>query len=182
MKKTLFFSDSKFFLILIAILINFSAFAQQPTTAPTPKSEFWKKVRFGGGLGLNFGNNATSITVAPSAVYDVNQYVSVGLGVQGSYVSLRDTYKSYIYGGSLIGLINPIEQIQLSIELEQLRVNTTFDSSLSTPARRDWNTALFLGAGYVANNITIGARYNVLYKETDNVYGQAFMPFVRVYF
>jgi hypothetical protein len=182
MKKTPFFNDSKFFLILIAILINFSAFGQQTTPAPTPKSEFWQKVRFGGGLGLNFGNNATSVTVAPSAIYDVNQYVSVGLGVQGSYVSLRDSYKSYIYGGSLIGLINPIEQVQLSVELEQLRVNTTFDSSLSIPARRNWNTALFLGAGYRTSNITIGARYNVLYKETDNVYGQAFMPFVRVYF
>jgi hypothetical protein len=182
MKKTLFFSDSKFFLILIAILFNFSVFAQQSIPTPSPKSEFWQKVRFGGGLGLNIGNNTTSITVAPSAIYDVNQYVSLGLGVQGSYVSYRDSYKSYIYGASLIGLINPIEQVQLSLELEQLRVNTTFDSSLSTPARRNWNTALFLGAGYVANNITIGARYNVLYKQTDNVYGQAFMPFVRVYF
>jgi long-subunit fatty acid transport protein len=180
MKKTPFFSDSKLFLILIAILINFSVLGQQVT--PAPKSEFWQKVRFGGGLGLNFGNNTTSITVAPSAVYDVNQYVSVGLGVQGSYVSYKDSYKSYIYGGSLIGLINPIEQVQLSAEFEQLRVNTTFDSSFSIPARRNWNTALFLGAGYRTNNITIGARYNVLYKETDNVYGQAFMPFVRVYF
>jgi long-subunit fatty acid transport protein len=182
MKKTSFFNDSKFFLILIAILFNFSGFGQQTTPDQSPKSEFWQKVRFGGGLGLNFGNNVTSITVAPSAIYDVNQYVSLGLGVQGSYVSLRNSYKSYIYGGSLIGLINPIQQIQLSAELEQLRVNTTFDSSLSTPERRNWNTALFLGAGYVTNNITIGARYNVLYKDTDNVYGQAFSPFVRVYF
>jgi hypothetical protein len=181
MKKTHFFNYFKFFLILIAILINFSVFAQSANDS-IPKNQFWQKVRFGGGLGLNFGNNATSVTVAPSAVYDVNQYVSVGLGIQGSYVSYRDSYKSYIYGGSLIGLINPIEQVQLSLELEQLRVNTTFETRLAFPERNTWNTALFLGAGYRTNNITIGARYNILYKETDNVYGQAFMPFVRVYF
>jgi predicted porin len=182
MKKTAFFNDSKFFLILIAILINFSVFAQQTTTAPTPKSEFWQKVRFGGGLGLGFSNGYTNISVSPSAVYDVNQYVSLGVGVQYSYAKQSEIYTSNIYGGSIIGLFNPIAGIQLSADLEQLRVNTTFDSSLSTPAKRNWNTALFLGAGYVTNNITIGARYNVLYKKTDNVYGQAFMPFVRVYF
>ena len=46
--------------------------AQENTTKP--KSEFWSKVRFGGGLGLNFGRNNTNITVAPSALYQPNQY------------------------------------------------------------------------------------------------------------
>jgi hypothetical protein len=45
-----------------------------------------------------------------------------------------------------------------------------------------WNTGLFLGAGYRTQNVTIGARYNVLFDKDRNVYGDAFMPFVRVYF
>jgi hypothetical protein len=147
-----------------------------------PKSEFWKKVRFGGGLGLNFGNNATSVSIAPSAIYQVNKYFSTGIGLQGSYVSFKDSYKSYIYGGSLIGLVNPIQEIQLSIDLEQLRVNTIFDSKFSIPSTSKWNTALFIGAGYVSNYVTFGVKYNVLYKKTDNVYGEAFMPFIRVFF
>lgn len=146
------------------------------------KSEFWKKVRFGGGLGLNFGNNATSVSIAPSAIYQVNKYFSTGIGLQGSYVSFKDSYKSYIYGGSLIGLVNPIQEIQLSIDLEQLRVNTIFDSRFSIASTSKWNTALFIGAGYVSNYVTFGVKYNVLYKKTDNVYSEAFMPFIRVFF
>ena len=45
-----------------------------------------------------------------------------------------------------------------------------------------WNTGLFLGAGYRMENVTIGARYNVLFQEDKGVYGDALMPFVRVYF
>ncbi len=161
-----------------------NGYSQDSTRVQKPqplKSEFWKKVRFGGGLGLNFGNG-TSVSIAPSAVYQVNKYFSTGIGLQGSYVSLRDAYKSYIYGGSLIGLINPIDEVQLSVDLEQLRVNTTFDSSLSIPSIGRWNTALFLGAGYVSDYVTFGIKYNVLYKKTDNIYSEAFMPFIRVFF
>jgi long-subunit fatty acid transport protein len=175
----------KIFFLYIIISNPTSVFAQDSTAVQKPipmKSEFWKRVRFGGGLGLNFANNATAVTISPSGVYDVNKYVSVGVGLQGSYVSFRDSYKSYIYGGSLIGLFNPLEGVQLSTELEQLRVNTTFNSALKVPSQQNWNTALFLGAGYVTDFATIGIRYNVLFKQSDNVYGEAFMPFVRVFF
>jgi hypothetical protein len=171
--------------LFVAFIFCFNVNAQDSNRVQkpkTPKSEFWKKVRFGGGLGLNFGNNATSVSIAPSAIYQVNKYFSTGVGLQGSYVSFKDSYKSYIYGGSLIGLVNPIEEVQLSLDLEQLRVNTTFDSSFSIPSTNRWNTALFLGAGYVSNYVTFGVKYNVLYKKTDNVYGEAFMPFIRVFF
>ena len=45
-----------------------------------------------------------------------------------------------------------------------------------------WNTALFLGAGYRNENITLGIRYNILHRDRDNIYAEAFMPFVRIYF
>lgn len=174
-----------FGLVCSLFIFCFSSFAQDSTAVEKTelvKNEFWKKVSFGGGLGLNLGNNGTSVSVSPSAVYRVNNYFSAGIGLQGSYVSFRDSYKSYIYGGSLIGLVNPVEALQLSVELEQLRVNTTFESQLAMPSRDSWNTALFLGAGYSTNNITLGVRYNVLFNKNDNVYGEAFMPFVRVFF
>jgi len=153
------------------------AFCQQSSQ----KSEFWSKVQFGGGLGLGFGNNSTNISVAPSAIYNFNEKVALGVGVQYSYIRQKDFYTSHLYGGSIIGLVNPIQEIQLSAELEELRVNTDFENSnLSTD--NFWNTALFLGAGYRTNNATIGIRYNVLHNDNNNIYTTAFMPFVRVYF
>lgn len=146
------------------------------------KSDFWKRVQFGGGLGLSFGSGYSNITVAPSAIYNVSDYFATGVGLQYSYVSQKDWFSSNIYGASLIELFNPIPEAQISVELEQLRVNNTY--SQYTPKITDsfWNTALFVGAGYRNQNVTVGIRYNVLYKEANNVYSQAWMPFVRVYF
>lgn len=145
------------------------------------KSEFWKKVQFGGGLGLGFGNNATNIALAPSAIYNFNEKIALGLGLQYSYIRQRDFYTSHLYGGSIIGLVNPIPEIQLSAELEELRVNTSFENT-SIASEDYWNTALFIGAGYRTNNITIGIRYNVLHNDNNAIYTSAFLPFVRVFF
>jgi hypothetical protein len=146
-----------------------------------PKSIFWSKVQFGGGLGLGLGNNATNILVSPSAIYNFNEKAAIGLGLQYSYINQKEFYSSHLYGGSIIGLFNPIQEIQLSAELEELRVNTTFNNS-NTTSDDFWNTALFLGAGYRTNNVTIGIRYNILHNDNNNIYTTAFMPFVRVFF
>ncbi len=156
--------------------VNLSAQDQQS------KSEFWRRVQFGGALGLAFGSNYTDIMVAPSAVYNFNNYFAAGVGLQGSYVNVKDSYNAYIYGGSLLALFHPIHEIQLSAELEQLRVNAVFDYLGADVEDNYWNTALFLGAGYRAQNVTIGVRYNVLHDDKNSVYHEAFMPFVRVYF
>ena len=137
------------------------------------------RVHFGGSLGLSIGSGFTDIVVAPSVIYDVNDYFSAGIGLQGSYVNWKNNFESYIYGASLIGLVNPIDEIQLSAELEQLRVNTTYEDNFKD---NFWNTALFLGVGYRTNNVTIGVRYNVLFNKDKNVYNEAFMPFIRFYF
>lgn len=146
------------------------------------KSDFWQKVQFGGGLGLNIGGNYTNILIAPGAIYPLNNYVSVGLGVQYSYANQKNDYQSHIYGANLLTFINPIPQAQLSVEMEQLRINNTFSQFNPVVKENFWNTALFLGAGYRSQNVTIGFRYNILYREANNVYGQAWMPFVRAYF
>lgn len=153
----------------------------QDTPTQQGQNNFWKKVQIGGGLGLGFGNGFTNISVAPSGIYNFNKYFSAGLGVQYSYLKQRDLYSSSMYGGSIIGLAQPIDQIQLSLELEQLRVNLNYDNS-SLQTDNFWNTGLFIGAGYHMNGITIGARYNLLFQDDKGVYGDAVMPFVRVYF
>jgi long-subunit fatty acid transport protein len=149
--------------------------------AATPACEFWKKVQFGGGLGLNVSNGFTNISLSPSARYNVNEIFSLGLGLQGSYAS-GSGFSSFIYGGSMFALANVSDQIQLSVDLDQLKVNTSYSTTPAISSKHFWNTALFLGAGYRNGNITVGAKYNVLFKKEDGVYSDAFMPFVRVYF
>ena len=171
--------------VLLTIVFLFgikSEISAQEAPEVGTKGDFWNRVQFGGGLGLGFGNNYTDIMVAPSAIYNFNPYVSAGLGAQYSYVKQKDFYKANMYGGSIIALFNPIQEIQISTELEQLRVNRTYEGFYGSAKEDFWNTALFVGAGYRNQNITIGVRYNVLHKDSDNIYGEAFMPFVRVFF
>lgn len=176
------------------VLLGFSSIQAQ-NNVPKAKSEFWQRVQFGGGLGLNFGNKYTNISVAPGAIYNVNEFFAVGLGAQYSYINQKPyifnsnqtaEYTSNLYGGSVLALFNPIQSIQLSAEVEQLRVNTErkiITNAIVQNITDDfWNTALFVGAGYRTRNITIGARYNLLHDKNKNVYSEPFMPFVRVYF
>ncbi len=171
-------------LLLLCAFFAIAANAQDDT-------EFWDKVRIGGNLGVAFGSGYTDVTLAPGALYEFNQYLALGAGVQGTYVHQRNYYDAYMYGGSAIAIFNPVPTIQLSAEVEQLRVNTQFDreyyeefvSGTGIARQRDfWNTALFFGVGYRMDNVTVGLRFNVLYNEDDLVYSDAFMPFLRVYF
>lgn len=177
------FANNLTFLLLIVFFISANNLVySQNAKENNTKSNFWDNVQFGGGFGLGIGNGYTNITLAPSGIYNFNDYVSVGLGVQYSYVKDRDFYQSNMYGGSVIGLFNPIREIQLSAEVEQLRVNTDFETNFGTVSDNFWNTALFLGAGYRTNNVTLGVRYNVLHKDGEGVYADALMPFIRIYF
>jgi hypothetical protein len=170
-------------LALIVMSLQFTNAKAQDTV------NFWQKVRFGGSAGLGFGSGYTDVTLAPGAIYQFNNYIAMGAGLQGTYVHQRDYYDAYIYGGSLVTLFNPIPQVQLSAELEQLRVNLNVDerftdrysTNLNYSDRNFWNTALFFGVGYQMEHVTIGLRYNVLYNKKDLVYSDALMPFVRVY-
>ena len=146
--------------------------------------DFWRHMSYGGGLGLSIGSDYTDITVAPSAIYNFNQYFGAGIGLLGSYVDVKNYYSSIIYGGSVITLFNPLPEVQLSAELEQVRVNNKYDLGAGSATETDnfWNTALYLGAGYRNGNVTLGVRYNVLFDKDKNVYNEAFMPFVRFYF
>nr|WP_294789077.1 hypothetical protein [uncultured Flavobacterium sp.] len=183
MNKKQFSIDCKCFFVILTVLFSSYTIAQQKYRIDN-NNNFWDKVQFGGGLGLGFGSGYTDISVMPSAIYNVNEIVAFGAGLQFGYLNSKNYYESYVYGGSLITLVNPIPEIQLSAELEQVRVDTRYEANVNRPAFSDsyWNTALYLGAGYRTGNVTIGARYDVLYNPNKSLYGSGFMPFVRVYF
>lgn len=165
---------------LFTCLCLVSVFSQNDT-AKTDR--FWDHVQFGGGLGLNFGDGFFSGAVAPSAIYRFSPYVATGVGLNFSYSSQKNVFKSTVLGGSLIGLFSPYREVQISTEFEQLHVNRKFDNRLTTNLEENyWYPALFLGAGYTNGNITIGIRYDVLYDKNKSIYSEAWMPFVRFWF
>lgn len=182
MRKSNFKKVSKSILLLLTVFSSCGLLAQGPTNSPTPQNDFWRKVQFGGGIGLSFGSGYTDITISPSAIYNINSIVAVGTGLQFGFVSAKNDYISTIYGASLIGLLNPVPQVQLSAELEQIRVNTDYQYDGADISESFWNTALYLGAGYRTGNVTVGIRYDVLFDDNRSYYSDAFMPFVRVYF
>lgn len=149
----------------------------------SPRTSFWNNVQFGGGIGLSFGDGFFSGSLAPAAIYRFNPTVGAGVGLNAIYSKQKNIFKSTVLGGSVIGLFNPVREIQLSTEFEQLYVSRDFDERYVSNIDDDyWYPAIFVGAGYVSRNIAVGIRYDVLYDENKSIYNNAWMPFVRVFF
>ncbi|WP_224487707.1 alpha-ketoglutarate decarboxylase [Robertkochia flava] len=168
------------FTLFFCTLTHLTTYSQSYTT-PTSQS-FASRMRYGGAIGLGFGNNFFSATLAPSAIYQVNPYFATGVGLNFSYASEKDFYDSTILGGSVIALFSPIRELQLSAEFEELRVSRNFDRDVPFIDQDYWYPALFLGAGFNTGPVTVGIRYDVLYDRDKSIYGNAWIPFVRVYF
>lgn len=145
-------------------------------------SDFWNRVRFGGGIGLGFANNIFNASVSPSGIYQANENFATGVGLNFNYAKFNDD-KFIAYGASFMNFYNPIPAIQLSAEMEQWRVSRR-QSGLGggTAGNNYWTSALFLGIGYSTRNVTVGLRYDVLYDDAKSIYIDPLMPFFRVYF
>ena len=173
----------KKFVILAIAFFSIQSFAQNQNSTSKSAGYLWENLEFGGTFGLNMSSDFTNIIIAPSAIYPINDYFATGIGLQGSFVSSKEEYTSAIYGVSFIGIFNPIDAVQLSLELEQLRINRSIVADGGDNIKDNfWNTGLLLGAGYRVDKVTIGFRFNLLYKQTDFVYNTAMTPFIRVYF
>ncbi|MEO5788553.1 MAG: alpha-ketoglutarate decarboxylase [Gelidibacter sp.] len=164
------------------IMLVFSLHSQAQIQTAQSSSDFWNHVRFGGGIGLSLGDGFFSGTLAPSAIYEFNNQFALGIGLNGTYNTQKNAYKSTVLGGSLIGLFNPIPEIQLSAEFEELNVSRNWDDRFAIPKENYWYPALFVGAGFRSHNVAVGIRYDVLYDKAKSIYAEAWAPFVRVYF
>lgn len=131
---------------------------------------------------IKFSNGFSSITVAPSAIYEVDDKLAFGLGLNATFNNQKNIYKSTILGANLIGLYNVINELQLSAEFEELNVNRKYDNNLNLTNDNYWIPALYFGVGYKQGNITFGIRYDVLHDEDKSIYIDPWAPFVRFYF
>jgi hypothetical protein len=166
------------YLFLTIYFAHSQIFAQE---TEEPKRAFFEDVRFGGSIGLNFTNGYFSGFVAPKAIYDFNRYTSAGVGLAGSYNN-TSRYSSYTAGASILGLLRPINPLQLSAEFEEHYVSRDFKLDGANISDSYWYPALFFGLGYNTGPVTVGIRYDVLYDNEKSIYANAFMPFVSVYF
>ena len=163
MKKTIF--------ILLLSMTTFG-FAQNDDD-----TKFWDHVKFGGGLGLSFGSNNTTIAISPSAIYEFNDQFALGTGVSYLYAKNNDL-KSNVFGTGILSLYNPIDEFQLSVEFEQLFVSQKLGS-----LKNSFNyPALYLGGAYRVGNVSVGLRYDVLYDDNKSIFASAFSPIFRIYF
>jgi hypothetical protein len=186
MKKPFISRASITLLIIFMVLFSFNSQAQ--TEPQKQKSEFWQHVYFGGGVGLSFGSNYFSGTLAPSAIYRFNEMFATGIGVSVTYGKEKYIFENIIVGASVLGLFNPIPQIQISAEFEQLYVNRTYIDYVCNGftcysfTEYYWYPGLYIGAGFSTGPVTIGIRFDVLYDSERSIYANAYNPFVRVYF
>ena len=179
MKKSDLQIFSKLILAVLTLVFSVGLFAQDQTDPLNPPSNFWRNVQFGGGIGLSFSSGYTDVFLAPSAIYNFNPIVAVGAGLNLNYVASNNYYSSLVYGISTLVLVNPIPQIQLSVGLNESRVNYQ-EKGYSNYSEDYWDTSLILGAGYRTGNVTIGIGYNILQNDRYNT--EAFVPFIRAYF
>lgn len=170
------------FLIFNLLLSSTAFFAQiKGIENPETENQFWQQVRFGGSVGLSFGNGNFTGALAPSALFDFNKTFSAGIGLSGAYSS-QNNFKATSLGGSLIGMLKPIREVQLSAEFEQLNITRRYELDGANIKEQDWVPALFLGVGYNLGPVVTGLRYDVLHDKNKSFYNSPFMPFVSVYF
>ena len=167
--------------VIIGGFSPFDVLAQETNSQTSPENNFWNSVRFGGSLGLNFGNRSFTGIIAPSAVYDFNNYISGGIGLNAAYAK-QNEFKTTSLGGSVLTLINPINFIQLSAEFQELNIHRKYEFTEGKFEERFWVPALWAGIGYNTGNVVAGVRYDLLHDANRSFYSSALMPFVSVYF
>lgn len=171
--------NKTFLVFILAIYFSNSHLFSQEMEAP--QNTFWEDVRFGGSLGANFSNGYFGGFIAPKAIYDFNRYTSAGVGLMGSYTN-SSRFSAYTAGASVIGLLRPVQLLQLSAEFEENYVSRDRKLDGANVSESYWYPALFLGLGYNSGPVTVGIRYDVLYDSNTSIYANAYMPFVSIYF
>ena len=176
----------KLILTIGLFIISYNTFTQTKTDSlqknkvDTLVVKMEKKWKFGAGFGLNFVGG-TNISLSPNLTYHVSDKVALGFGVQWNYLSLKDIQKTTTYGANTLFQFRPSQKIMTLLEFAQLRVST--ESEIDDSKRNYWDSALFVGAGLnITKKITIGAKYNFLYKEDESIYSSPVIPFVNISF
>ena len=176
----------KLILTIGLFAFSFTSFSQTKTDslqskkADTLMVKQDKKLKFGFGFGLNFVGG-TNIGLSPNLTYNVSNKVAFGFGLQWNYLALKDIQTTTTYGANTLFQFRPTQKITTLLEFVQLRVSAK--DEINDIKKNYWDSALFVGAGLnITKKITVGAKYNLLYKEDESIYSSPIIPFVNISF
>lgn len=169
----------KLLLFIISLTLSSTIYAQ--TDQNQPLNNNW---RFGGGLGLSFGNNGYfGFNVSPSVGYMIAN--NLELGATAGYQYAKDDYaKLNLFNAGPYVNFFPVENLFLRANYMYYtgkqkyneRYNYNYETNLD-------ESALWLGAGYQSSGpvrFQAGVMYNVLYKENESIFYSRFQPFMGV--
>lgn len=140
------------------------------------------KLKFGMGFGMNFVGG-TNINVSPNLIYNATDTFRFGGGLQFSLSSIKDVRSTTTIGANVIAFYDLGKTVTTLLEFVELNVATKDQTTEGEIKDNYWDTALFVGAGFnITRKITVGAKYNMLYKEDESVYTSAVVPFVNIAF
>jgi hypothetical protein len=166
---------------LLFLTVN-SCFAQEES-----KPGFFDRVYFGGGLGLQFGDQ-TVIQVAPIIGYKVTEKFHVGVGGTYIYYHVKDPYynleyKTNIYGGSVFTKYFLFDEIFAYAEYGILNLEVPYDPLGSNYYlyKRKNVSSLLLGGGYRQMiGESVGIELVVLYDVIDDRDSPYSNPVIRL--
>jgi len=132
------------------------------------------KLEFGGNFGLSFGNNASSVVIAPQVGYLIDPHFSAGIGVNYSYYrysSNSNTGTSLNYMGfNVYGRVKPVQSILLQIQPEIYRVwGSSSGSSISQLI-----STLLVGGGVT---LPLGSRGGIMMMLYYDLVQNAYSPY-----
>lgn len=136
------------------------------------------KLRVGGDLGLNFGNNSYfGLNISPSVGYMLMDNLETGVTIGYQYtknnfyksnVFSAGSYANYFIMPELFGRVH-YEYFNGNQTVKQTNYKINFDES-----------ALWIGGGYQTSGpvrFQAGLMYNVLYNKDKSIFNSALRPF-----
>jgi hypothetical protein len=152
-------------LIICALYVLASVICFSQTTTRQPSKFDPHKLEFGGNFGLSFGNDATSIVVAPQIGYAFDPHFSAGIGVNYSYYHYSSESLNYM-GLDTYARVKPVQPIVFQVQPEIYRVwGSSGGSSVSKLV-----PALLLGGGVLLPVGSGGVSLMLYYDVVQNNY------------
>lgn len=168
------------YILLISCLL-FSGLTYSQIGIGSSTANYQDKWRVGGGVAMNFGDNgAFALNVSPFIGYEVVKNLEAGVSTGYQYSKYRDVKQNLFSVGPYLNYY-PIQSIFVRAQYEHYTGNEKIRHSPHSYSFDE--SALWLGGGYRTGGrvqLYVGMLYNVLYKENESLFAEAFQPIVGV--
>ena len=169
----------KYILLLSCLLFSGLTYSQIGIGSST--ANYQDKWRVGGGVAMNFGDNgAFALNVSPFIGYEVVTNLEAGVSTGYQYSKYRDLKQNLFSVGPYLNYY-PIPSLFVRAQYEYYTGNAKIKHSSQSNSFDE--SALWLGGGYRTGGrvqLYVGMLYNVLYKENESLFAEAFQPIVGV--